>query len=61
MRRLVLAAAVATVCAGVPQGLNATQAAGPSDRLDLDLYWEYEVVSDPQQLRFGPDGSIEPF
>jgi dipeptidyl aminopeptidase/acylaminoacyl peptidase len=32
--------------------LHAQQAA-PADRLDLDLYWEYEVVSDPQM---SPDG-----
>jgi dipeptidyl aminopeptidase/acylaminoacyl peptidase len=54
MRRVVLAAAVAIVCAGGSQALNARQAAARSDRLDLDLYWEYEVVSDPQ---ISPDGT----
>jgi dipeptidyl aminopeptidase/acylaminoacyl peptidase len=53
MRRVVLAAAVAIVCAGGSQALSATQAAR-TDRLDLDLYWEYEVVSDPQ---ISPDGT----
>jgi dipeptidyl aminopeptidase/acylaminoacyl peptidase len=54
MRRVVLAAAVAIVCAGGSQALDARQAAARSDRLDLDLYWEYEVVSDPQ---ISPDGT----
>jgi dipeptidyl aminopeptidase/acylaminoacyl peptidase len=54
MRRVVLAAAVAIVCAGGSQALNARQAAARPDRLDLDLYWEYEVASDPQ---ISPDGT----
>ena len=53
MRRVVLAAAVAMMSAGLAPTLGARQAAPPSDRLDLDLYWEYEVVSDPQ---ISPDG-----
>jgi hypothetical protein len=36
------------------QPLHAGQVPAPSDRLDLDLYWEYEVVSDPQ---ISPDGT----
>ena len=54
MRRLVLAAAMVVVCALGTQALVAGQAAALSDRLDLDLYWEYETVSDPQ---ISPDGT----
>lgn len=54
MRRITLLAAVVVVCAGGMQAPISGQAAVPSDRLDLDLYWEYEVVSDPQ---VSPDGS----
>ena len=54
MRHVVLAAVVAGLCAGGTQALVAGQAAAPSSRLDLDLYWEYEVVSDPQ---VSPDGN----
>jgi dipeptidyl aminopeptidase/acylaminoacyl peptidase len=46
-----MAAALAGAMALAP--LHAQQAA-PADRLDLDLYWEYEVVSDPQM---SPDGT----
>ncbi len=53
MRHVVLAAVVAGLCAGGTP-LVAGQAAAPSSRLDLDLYWEYEVVSDPQ---VSPDGN----
>jgi dipeptidyl aminopeptidase/acylaminoacyl peptidase len=49
MRRLFLALTLATAPA-----LLAAQTAGVSDRLSLDLYWEYETVSDPQ---LSPDGS----
>jgi dipeptidyl aminopeptidase/acylaminoacyl peptidase len=49
MRRLLLALTLATAPA-----LLAAQTAGVSDRLTLDLYWEYETVSDPQ---LAPDGS----
>jgi dipeptidyl aminopeptidase/acylaminoacyl peptidase len=54
MRRLALAAAVAILGAVGTQAIVAGQAAPPSNRLDLDLYWEYETVSDPQ---ISPDGS----
>jgi dipeptidyl aminopeptidase/acylaminoacyl peptidase len=45
MQRLISAFALALACA--PAFLTA-QTAAPSSRLDLDLYWEYETVSDPQ-------------
>ncbi|MCC7178953.1 MAG: S9 family peptidase [Acidobacteria bacterium] len=56
MRRVVLFAAMAVAIAGAggTSALNAGQQATPADRLDLDLYWEYETVSDPQ---LSPDGS----
>jgi dipeptidyl aminopeptidase/acylaminoacyl peptidase len=54
MRRYVLAVAAAVMCALGTQAPVAGQAAAPSDRLDLDLYWEYETVSDPQ---ISPDGT----
>lgn len=54
MRRIVLAVAVAMACAGGAPALQAGQQSAPSDRLDLDLYWEYETVSDPQ---LSPDGA----
>jgi hypothetical protein len=57
MRRVVLAVAVAMVCAGGASALNAGQAAAPSDRLDLDLYWDYETVADPQISPDGPRSS----
>lgn len=53
MRRVMLVA-VTLLCAGGMQALVSGQASAPSDRLDLDLYWEYEVVSDPQ---VSPDGA----
>ncbi len=53
MRRMMLVAVAALTLGGV-QGLDARQSAGPSNRLDLDLYWEYETVSDPQ---ISPDGT----
>jgi dipeptidyl aminopeptidase/acylaminoacyl peptidase len=52
MRRVLLAV-VAVVATGA-QALHAGQTAVAADRLDLDLYWEYEVVSDPQ---ISPDAS----
>lgn len=54
MRRLMLAAAMTVMCALGTHAPVAGQAAAPSDRLDLDLYWEYETVSDPQ---ISPDGT----
>jgi dipeptidyl aminopeptidase/acylaminoacyl peptidase len=55
MRRVLMAAAVvAAVCTGGTTALDARQAAVSQDRLDLDLYWDYEVVSDPQ---ISPDGT----
>ena len=54
MRRVMLAAAVTVLCALGTQALVSGQTAAPSDRIDLDLYWEYEVVSDPQ---VSPDGN----
>jgi len=51
MRRALLA--LAMVWTGA-QALHAGQVAAPSDWLDLDHYWEYEVVSDP---RIAPDGT----
>ena len=51
MRRLLVAFALAAT----PAVLAASgQNSAASDRLTLDLYWEYEVVSDPQ---LSPDGS----
>ena len=49
MRRLL----VALTLASVPV-LLAAQNAVTNDRLDLELYWEFETVSDPQ---LSPDGS----
>ena len=49
MRRILVAVALASL----PAVLTAQNTAG-SDRLTLDLYWEYETVSDPQ---LSPDGS----
>src|SRR5262245_1888235 len=49
MRRILVAFALASVPALIgAQNLAAT------DRLNLDLYWEYETVTDPQ---LSPDGS----
>ena len=45
MRRALLA--VTVVCRGA-QALHAGQSVAPSDRLDLDLCLEHEVVSDLQ-------------
>ena len=49
-----LAAAVAGLCAGGTQRSSRARPRRPPTRLDLDLYWEYEVVSDPQ---VSPDGN----
>lgn len=59
MRRLLFAAGLAMAMAAGPVLLSAqaqapAQAPAASGRLDLDLYWEYETVSDPQ---LSPDGS----
>ena len=44
----------ALVIAGVPTLLAAQAPTPSSDRLTLDLYWDYETVSDPQ---LSPDGA----
>ena len=49
MRRLYLALALASLPA-----IIAAQNPVANDRLNLDLYWEYETVSDPQ---LSPDGA----
>ncbi len=49
MRRLCLALALASLPAVI-----AAQNTVANDRLNLDLYWEYETVSDPQ---LSPDGA----
>jgi dipeptidyl aminopeptidase/acylaminoacyl peptidase len=59
MRRLLFAAGLAMAMAAGPVLLSAqaqpqTSGSAASDRLDLDLYWEYETVSDPQ---ISPDGA----
>jgi dipeptidyl aminopeptidase/acylaminoacyl peptidase len=59
MRRLLFAAGLAMAMAAGPVLLSAqaqpqTSGSAASDRLDLDLYWEYETVSDPQ---LSPNGA----
>ena len=49
MRRILVALALASLPAVI-----AAQNTVANDRLNLDLYWEYETVSDPQ---LSPDGS----
>ena len=49
MRRILVALAIATLPAAL-----AAQNTAASDRLTLDLYWEYETVADPQ---LSPDGT----
>lgn len=49
MRRLILALALASLPAAM-----AAQNPVANDRLNLDLYWEFETVSDPQ---LSPDGA----
>ena len=49
MRRILVALALAALPAGL-----AAQNTAASDRLTLDLYWEYETVADPQ---LSPDGT----
>src|ERR671920_723132 len=49
MRRILVALAFAALPAAL-----AAQNTAASERLTLDLYWEYETVSDPQ---LSPDGS----
>ena len=49
MRRILVAFALASLPAVI-----AAQNAVSNDRLNLDLYWEYETVSDPQ---LSPDGA----
>src|ERR1700752_809987 len=54
MRRILVALALASLPA-VMAAQNATTLNNvANDRLNLDLYWEYETVSDPQ---LSPDGS----
>ena len=54
MRRLLVALALASVPALIA-AQNTTQGnTAANDRLNLDLYWEYETVSDPQ---LSPDGA----
>jgi len=49
MRRILVALALASLPAVI-----AAQNTVANDRLNLDLYWEYETVSDPQ---VSPDGA----
>ena len=49
MRRILVALALASLPAVI-----AAQNTVSADRLNLDLYWEYETVSDPQ---LSPDGA----
>ncbi len=53
MRRMLVALALASVPAVIAAQNAITQNNVANDRLDLDLYWEYETVSDPQ---LSPDG-----
>jgi len=50
MRRILVALALASL----PAIMAAQQNSVATDRLNLDLYWEYETVSDPQ---LSPDGA----
>ena len=49
MRRILVALALASLPAVIAAQNNVA-----NDRLNLDLYWEYETVSDPQ---LSPDGA----
>ncbi|MEY4096313.1 MAG: hypothetical protein RLZZ53_3512, partial [Acidobacteriota bacterium] len=50
MRRILVAVALVVL----PAAMAAQQNTVANDRLNLDLYWEYETVSDPQ---LSPDGA----
>lgn len=54
MRRQLAVATLACLCAASPQAPVTAQTATAARTLDLDLYWEYETVADPQ---ISPDGS----
>lgn len=54
MRRQLAAATIACLCAVSPQAPVTAQTTAGTRTLDLDLYWEYETVADPQ---ISPDGS----
>jgi dipeptidyl aminopeptidase/acylaminoacyl peptidase len=54
MRRLLIAFALASLPAVIAAQNAIAQNTVANDRLTLDLYWEYETVSDPQ---LSPDGS----
>ena len=54
MRRLIVAFALASLPAVMAAQNATTQTTVANDRLNLDLYWEYETVSDPQ---LSPDAS----
>ena len=53
MRRLILALALASLPAVIAAQNPAASNTAANDRLNLDLYWEFETVSDPQ---LSPDG-----
>ena len=54
MRRLIFALALASLPAMVTAQNATTANSVANDRLNLDLYWEFETVSDPQ---LSPDGA----
>jgi dipeptidyl aminopeptidase/acylaminoacyl peptidase len=54
MRRLILALALASLPAVIAAQNTAASNSAANDRLNLDLYWEFETVSDPQ---LSPDGA----
>ena len=54
MRRILVALALASLPAVMAAQSATTQNNVTNDRLNLDLYWEYETVSDPQ---LSPDGA----
>ena len=54
MRRILVALALASLPAVMAAQNATTQNNVANDRLNLDLYWEYETVSDPQ---LSPDGA----
>ena len=54
MRRLLVALALASLPAAIAAQNTTTANSVANDRLNLDLYWEFETVSDPQ---LSPDGA----
>ena len=54
MRRILVALALASLPAVIAAQNAASPNSAANDRLNLDLYWEYETVSDPQ---LSPDGA----